>query len=578
MIDRIESLGLRSVNGVVDITNYVLFELGHPLHAFDFKRLGGGEIVVRRAQRGETIKTIEEEEKELTGEMLVIADESDPVAIAGVMGGLESEVGKATTDVLLESAYFDPVNIRRTSGALNMNTEASHRFERGADPTVTIDALERASELILESLGGEIVSRVDVYPKKYSPEEITCRYSKIEELLGDIPELEKEYVDGLFGKLDLEPVEKDENSVTVRVPGFRKGDITREVDLIEEVARHRGYNKIGSELPESSICSSGLPDKEKTDRKIRDILTGWGITEGITYSMVNPDTERLFGVSPDCAVSLNNPLSSDLSVLKRTSYQGILQAVKTNINNGNEDLAFFELGKTFKPGDDLPREDPYLCLAGCGHVGSVRWNRKNPTEFDLFYLKGVIAKLLEILTGTGDERRLFHKHPDSGERPDYFDENKNLEIRRDEKPVGELGLFSEDVHGKMELERKVFGASLNMNYIYEVTPTVPSFEEIPKYPAVNRELAFIADGGMNYGKIRNKIEELDIEEIQNFELKEVYRGDPLEDSEKSFLLSFEIQPRDRTLTHKEVVEMEEVIVENLENNLDVKLRGTLDDV
>ncbi len=569
LLDRLEAVNLRAVNGVVDITNFVLHELGHPLHAFDNNCLKGNKIIVRNAVDGEKIKVIDGSEKTLSTDMLVIADTEKAVAIAGVMGGIESEVSLSSTDILLESAFFEPVSTRITARDLGMHTDASHRFERGADIEITVKAMNRAVSLITEYFGGQVVAVTDNYPLPYEGRKIELRYSRVYDIIGDAPGLDGKFIEKTLSSLGLEIMDKSEEVLNISVPSFRNYDIRREIDLIEEIARHYGCDKIVSHLPLRSLPSDGILSSEQLVRRAKDLLCSWGFSEAINYSMVDGEIEKSLQ-GDDNFVTITNPLSEDAATLRTSLIQGLLKTVGTNRNKGNGNLKIFEHGVVFRPSNELADETSELSIVVCGQVNLNHWSLQEKIFADLFYLKGIVSSFFEKLL-----RRKVHFVPSERQ---FFEKDSTLEIVLEGSPVGVLGCFCSDILEKFDIEEPLFGALLNMDIICSTDVLIPDFESLPRVPGMVRELAFISDIEKDYESVRKAVASLNIGIIRDFNLLDVYSGKPLPEGKKSFLLSFRLQPMDKTLTHREVVQIERKIVAKLENEEGLKLRGTLDDV
>jgi len=400
MQNRLKAAGVRPISNVVDVTNYVLMELGHPLHAFDFNKLRGGKIVVKRAEEGEKFTTLDGQERALTGENLMICDGEGSVGVAGVMGGLNSEVSDETVDVLLESAYFFPPNIRATAKALGLSTEASYRFERGADIEGLVTALERAARLIVETAGGTVLKGIiDNYPTAHDKRRITLRVPRIAQVLG-LEIASGRAVECLKG-LGIEVIEADDERIVTLAPTHRV-DIEREIDLIEEIARIVGYNNIPSTLPRISI-QPGVPAGERPFyEKCRDLLAAAGLNEIITYSFIDPEDDNRIALEPDsplrAKVKIQNPLGVETSVLRTTLLPSLLRVAGNNVRRGNKDIKLFEVGKTFHPEEGMPLPEEHVRMAGLltGSREPLTWWAKQD-RLDFFDGKGVVERVFSAI-------------------------------------------------------------------------------------------------------------------------------------------------------------------------------------
>ncbi len=568
--ERLRSIGLRSVNGVVDITNFVLHELGHPLHAFDNNRLKDGKVVVRRAACGEKIKLIDGSEKILNNGILVIADTEKPVALAGVMGGKESEVSCSSTDILIESAFFNPASIRLTARDLGMHTDASHRFERGADIGITVKALNRTVALIQKYFGGSVAAFSDNYPLQDKPVEIGLRYTKIFDIIGNASGLDREFIKKTLNNIDIKTTEETGDVLKVSIPSFRRYDLTREIDLIEEVARLYGCEKIVPCLPARSTPSAGITPSERIKRKVCDCLCDWGFSEAINYCMVDGRSEKLFSRNDSGLVALRNPLSEDASVLRSSLYQGLLKSVVRNHNMGSFDLKLFETGTVFEPSEELADEKYMLGLSVSGKRNRDHWMIAEGEDADIYFLKGIVHSLTGKILRRDAVFVKTSKH--------YFCEGLALELVIEGRIAGEIGAMTEETLQKFGIEVPVFCAQLDMDIFCSTGVAVQSLKTLPRVPGMTRELAFISPVGKEYGAVRQAVESLNIDILGGFEVVDVYSGKSLPEGRKSFLLRFRLQPMDKTLTHSEVVAIERMIVEKLQAGEGLELRGTLDNV
>ena len=481
---RLEAIGIGTINNIVDITNYVLMEYGHPLHAFDYHQLTENRIVVRRAKPGEKLKTIDAEEQELTPDMLVIADAENPVALAGVMGGFDSEITDQTVDVLLESAYFHPPNIRKTSKTLGMHTEASHRFERGADPEGVIPALNRAAHLITEIAGGEICSGiVDVYPGKREAINIKLRPERANFVLGT--EIDTDEMRNILTRLGFAVSDTFE----VTAPTFRP-DVAQEVDLIEEIARVYGFDNIPTTLPRGDIPIPKVDPKENLRERVKTYLLQCGMMEAMNYAFYHPDVfDRIRLASTDPlrqAVQIANPLSEDQSIMRTTLIPSLLANAQYNRNHQINDVQFFECSKVFIPSetDEYPNEPERVAGIIAGNLGAgVYGDPLRPADF--FDIKGVVEGMLDRC-GSSDYTITHTDHP-------AFHPGRRAEIRIEDKALCVFGEVHPEVLENYDLPYKAYLFELDFEKLIDVVEPMNQFEPIPIYPSVNRDLAIVLD-------------------------------------------------------------------------------------
>lgn len=579
---RLERIGQRSINGIVDITNYVLFELGHPLHAFDFSNIGGQKIIVRRAKKNEPFKTLDGVDRKLCDSMLVIADAKRPVALAGVMGGFDSEVGMDTTDVLLESAYFAPQSIRKTSKTFDLHTEASHRFERGADYGITMVALDRCCELILEHFGGTVTAENDCVAKKIEQVELDIRLERMRRFFGNAPELADDWIKSMLPRLGFEILSADSEKIRVRVPSFRS-DVEREIDVYEEVLRVYGYNKVIPEYPRPYKPSEGLPPHIALSRRIRKRMTSLGYQECVNYSMVDPVYEDKLGADETQAVSLRNPLSEDASRLRQSLFQGLLKNLSLNLNRGQKDIRLFEIGKSFHnaPKAKDAAADEVLQLAGLvtGSRQPAHWSEEE-SAVDFYDTLGVLEQMMLSL-GIMPENFSFQPL-ESGIRKAahadlaWFSESECIRIELAGQSLGLAGRLCPQRLEAFSLDGKtVFGFHLDLDNLEEASGRSPRFEPLPKRLPLVRNLSFLSDANLNYAEIMDTIRSSDWPYVSKVTVADVFEGPPLPDGKKSITLDVVFQPGDDNLTESDVADVERKMVKMLENKLNLKLRGSL---
>ncbi len=560
---RLESVGIGIINNIVDATNFVLMEYGQPLHAFDYHKLGENRIVVRRAAEGEQITTLDEEERKLTPDMLVIADANKPVALAGVMGGYDSEITETTSDVLLESANFQPASIRATAKKLGMHTEASYRFERGADPEAVIPALDRATQLIVELAGGTVCEgTIDVYPGKSELLKIQLRPDRVNFILGT--SLEAAEIEQILYRLGfgIETSQSEDSSYQVTVPTFR-GDITREIDLIEEIARVHGYDNIPTTLPKGDIPVP-VPDISVEVRKrIKQFLLGSGMMEAVNYSFNHPncfDKVRLAADNPlRDALRLRNPLSPEMSILRTTLLPSLLDNAQHNHNHQINNIALFEMSSVFMRGEEPGRVAGILA----GEIGGGVYGNpyKNPDFFDI---KGIVERLLEVCCITD---YAFQKT----EEP-TFHPGRNAAVSFGNTLIGIFGEAHPEVLENYELPYKAYLFELDLEALADAADFSKRFEPIPIYPSVQRDLAIVVDFGMQSDTPIEIIYATGGDLVKSVRLFDVYVGDQVSEGKKSLAYTITYHSATETLTDKAVNDLHDKVVNRLGKELGAELR------
>ena len=561
---RLEAIGVGTINNIVDITNYVLMEYGHPLHAFDYHRLTENRIVVRRARPGETLKTIDGEERKLTPDMLVIADAENSVALAGVMGGFDSEITDQTVDVLLESAYFHPSSIRKTSKALGMHTEASHRFERGADPEGVIPALDRAAQLIVEIAGGEICSGiVDVYPGKREAINIKLRPERANFVLGT--EIGEDEMRDILTRLGF--IVSDTFEVTA--PTFRP-DVGQEIDLVEEIARVYGFDNIPTTLPRGDIPIPKIDPKENLRERVKTYLLQCGMMEAMNYAFYHPDVFdriRLASIDPlRQAVQIANPLSEDQSIMRTTLIPSLLANAQHNRNHQINNVQFFECSKVFIPNGtgEYPNEPERVAGMIAGNLGAgVYGDPLRPADF--FDIKGVVEGMLDRC-GISDYTITHADHP-------AFHPGRRAEIRIEDKTLCVFGEAHPEVLENYDLLHKAYLFELDFERLVGVVEPMKQFESIPIYPSVNRDLAIVLDADTPASRPVEIIKSAGGELVSSLHLFDVYTGEQVTEGKKSLAFAIEYRSTTETLTDEIVDQVHGKILEQLEQELGATLRS-----
>lgn len=565
---RLKMIGIRPINVVVDVTNYVMMEYGQPLHAFDFNLIDDKKIIVRLAEDGEAFVTLDEKERLLTKNNLLICDAKRPVAIAGVMGGLNSEINNDTTSVLIESAYFAPFSIRRTSRHLGLVTESSYRFERGVDPSRTADAADRAVRLLKQLTGGEVYrGRVDAYPNKIKPVRVSFRNKQVERVLGI--SISTAAVKGILKRLGIEIKEtKKRNEWKCIVPTYRP-DIEREIDLVEEVVRIYGYDKV----PAQEIASIRFIEDDVRpgiQERIREWFVGAGFNEIVCNSMVPHRFNSLTGRS---AVTVNNPQNQDMTDLRTSLLPGMLHVVKHNLNRGNETLRLYEIGHIFSK-DAFHGSTNYINDYHEGEsIGIVLTGSRNPDDwslkdakFDFFDLKGEIESLLNKFSLDKIKYNIYHSTSNT-----LIDKAIGIEYQGVLR--GCFGKLSNEVLKLFDVENNVYAAELDLGLLHERFRIEKKYREVPKYPPVHRDLAFILDEAVPYRDLEKIIQENGQPLIRSVSFFDIYRGEKIGSGKKSVAVALELLSNEKTLTQPEIEKTIAQVISAVEKNLGGVLRS-----
>lgn len=556
------SVGLRPRNNVVDITNYVMYEVGQPLHAFDYDNIRGKQIIVKVANSGDKFTTLDSKERILNEYSLMVCDAEGYSAIAGIMGGEFSEITEKTQNVLLESAYFDPVCIRRNSKKLGLQTDASQRFERGVDISKIVYASNRAAQLIQEIAGGEVLKGiVDVYPEKFSEIVVGLRLDQVERIIGQCF-TEKEVID-LLERIEIEFVEKSDGKLKFRIPEHRRGDIYREIDLIEEIVRIYGYDKIEN----LSSIKLRLDLQYEFNNKFFELLDktrnhfiGRGFNEVITYSQQD---EKLIEKFTSNYVKIKNPNSVEMNVMRINLLFGMLATIRNNLNFSGKDISLklFETGRVFKRENNNFKEQTLLCVALAGKYDYRSFNTKE-RNFDYFDLKGEVETYLEKL----------HINDYSFVSINNEKELASAGIYINNKESGTFYIVGPELLKLFDIDIPVFVAELNVDDILRAIPARVRYSEIPRFPSVKRDLAFVVDNKINYKDIITLIKKIAGDNLKTLELFDVYEDIKLGVGKKSMAFKMEFNSKDKTLTDDEVTELVSKIIKGLENKLGITLR------
>lgn len=557
MVRRLKACGIRSINNIVDITNYVMLEMGQPMHAFDINSISGKHIVVRRAKNGEKIITLDEQERILNENNLVIADEEKAVAIAGVMGGLNSEIEENTNMIVFESAVFYGGSVRKTAKSVGLRTESSSRFEKGLSPENALRAINRAVELVeLLEAGNAIDGMIDVYPEKQKEIKVEFDDKRINNLLGT--NISKEEMESILEKLEM----KIENGYVI--PPYFRSDIERVADLAEEVVRFYGYDKLETTLI-SSDTTLGMKNKEqKIEDKIKEVLLNSGLSEIYTYGFMNKKDLEKANISDDndlmnFVIPVKNPLSEDFNIMRVTTIPSMMNIISTNINKKNENVGLFELGKTYKNIDgniekgEVAQEDKILTIGMYGN------------NVDFFSLKGIVEKILESISVN---RYDIVKETNN---PSYHPgRTANLKVGID--VIATFGEVHPVVLHNYDISKRIYIAELNITKLVKYAKGSKKYTEVPKFPAVERDIAVTVDEEVTVGQIEKIIEKKAKKSLESMKLFDIFRGERLGSNKKSLAFSLIFREKNRTLNDEEITTLLNDIIQELEKTLNAELR------
>jgi phenylalanyl-tRNA synthetase beta chain len=571
LVKRLEAIGERSINNVADITNYVMHELGQPMHAFDLDKLSGNRIVVRRANKGETLKTLDEVDRKLDGTMLAICDVEKPIAVAGIMGGLDSSITESTTNVLLEVACFQRESVRETSRSLNLATEASYRFGRGVDIDNLIDASGRAAHLICRLAGGELGEFIDVYPTKPELKEVrSADLSRAVERLTGLPVPEAESI-RILSSLGIGQREDDPR--TFVSPSWRH-DIAIEEDLVEEVARHTGYENISDELP-PAFGAGEYQQNEPRKRRLRRVLDDLGFNEAITYSFIDVKHDGRFELAPEMLdenadekfVTLCDSVIEGAVRMRPTLVPGLLDAVRLNFNHQHRNLRLFEIGKCFAARlseDRLPAERELLAMVVTGG-DALAGRAMTLRELDFYDVKGYLEAIYDAIgLGAVDFA--------STDEPLHLRSGQTAKISVNGTEVGTVGRLAEELASDYKFKQPVYVAELDLQAILaaDVPPVV--YRSLPKYPSVVRDVSFLLDRSITFEQIRRAIRGQGPDLCRRIEFVDMYEGKGIAGNERSVTVRLEYRSDERTLIESEVDEIHEQLIASAEKDLNIRRR------
>ena len=558
--NRLKAIGLTPKNNIVDVTNYVLHELGQPLHAFDAAKING-KIIVKTVASGTKFTTLDGVERNLHEEDLMICDEKGPLCIAGVFGGQNSGVSENTNTIFLESAYFNPVSVRKTAKRHTLSTDASFRFERGIDPTITEYALKRAAILIQEVAGGEITSDIiDVYQKKIEDFSVVLNYNNVSKIIGQ--EIPKEMIKKILVSLDIKVTSVSDSSLGLIIPAYRV-DVQREIDVIEELLRVYGYNNIHfTKKLNATVSNSGRTDDYKVQNIIANQLTAIGFNEMMANSLTSPEYVKLSeNLRDEFNVLILNPLSNDLAVMRQSLLFSGLEAVSYNINRRNSNLKLFEFGKSYHKLPSGYDEPKHLTLFTTGNRNEESWtNAQKPSDFFLF--KGYVTTILSRLG--------IDKTQNKPVVSDVFAEG--IAITCGTETLVELGTIKKSILKHFDIKQEVLFADFNWNVILKSLNNKIKFTEIPKYPEVRRDLALLVDEAVAFEEIYNCARQTEKSLLKDITLFDVYVGKNLPEGKKSYAVSFTIQDSSITLTDAQIEKIMSKLQSNFETQLGAQLR------
>ncbi len=560
--NRLKAIGLTPINNVVDATNYVLHELGQPLHAFDAVKIAGNKIEVKTLKKGTKFITLDGIERELHEDDLMICDAEKPMCIAGVFGGEFSGVTESTTSIFLESAYFNPVSIRKTAKRHGLNTDASFRFERGIDPNITEYALKRAALLIQELAGGEITSDIlDIYPNKIEDFQVRLSFDNAKKLIGQ--EIPRETIKSILTSLEIKVNNVTETGLGLTVPAYRN-DVQREADVIEEVLRVYGYNNIGTTKKlNASISSTSKFDDHKIQNIVGDQLVSQGFYEIMANSLTTSKYIELSEqLKEEHNVSILNHLSTDLGVMRQSLLFSGLEAVSYNINRKKDNLKLFEFGKTYHQYAETREEFKHLSVFVTGNRSQERWTN-TVQKSDFFYLKGTITGILDRLG--------LSRYKVSPVKNDVFSEGVSLSLGKN--TLVDFGLVNSKVLKHFGISQNVLFADFNWDAVLDmVKHNKVKFKDIPKYPAVRRDFALLLDESVAFEDIDKIASQTEKQLLKDVDLFDVYQGKNLPKGKKSYAVSFTLQDENKTLTDKQIDKIMNKLKSNFEKQLGAELR------
>ena len=538
--NKLKAIGLNPVNNVVDITNFVLHETGQPLHAFDINKIHGKKVVVSRTKNDTKFITLDNKEIKLSSEDLMINDAKKPMCIAGVMGGVESSVNNETKEIFLESAYFNPISIRKSSKRHSLSTDASFRYERGCDPNITVYALKRAALLIMEICGGSLSSNVnDLYPKKISHFKVVLSYDKMDKLIGEY--IDRNKVISILRDLEIDIADSKDDELTLLIPPYR-ADVKREIDVIEEILRIYGFNNvtIPSKL-NTIITTNESNNSEKISASISNLLSNNGFNEIMNNSLTKDKYSTLIPeLDSSHNIKLLNPLSQDLNIMRQTLLFNGLENIAYNLNRKNKDLKFYEFGKSYHKIDDKNIEKKHLQILVTGRINSENWNSKNH-DVDFYFIKKLVESVLS---------KLGINNFNSISKPG-FGRSLSVTYSLGHKKLVSFGKVSNEICNYFDISKDVFMADFNWDNILKITKkNKMKYKDISKFPSMRRDLSLLLDKSVTFEELKDIAINTDNRILKKINLFDVYEGKQLSKDKKSYSLSFIFEDESKTLTDK----------------------------
>ena len=558
---RIKVIGLSPINNVVDITNYILHDLGQPLHAFDADKIAGNKVIVQKLAEGTKFTTLDGVERTLKGRELMICNENEPMCIGGVFGGQDSGISASTTNIFLESAYFEPVTIRKGAKAHALNTDASFRFERGIDPNLTVDALKKAVMMLVEITGAEIGSNIDdIYPNPIKDFNVKLRLAKVVELLG--VEIAEDKIKAILENLEIKILSETDGILDLEVPAYRV-DVQRDVDLIEDILRIYGYDNI--EIP-SKFSFSYVPNQKVSPDKIEDFiarqLISFGFNEAMNNSLTKREYEEIFFYPEGESVAMLNPLSADLAVMRRTLLNGLLENVAFNINRRNSDVKLFEFGKVYRKINEIYEETRCLGITLSGNFNSESWTG-NLRKASFADLKGLVQQIFVRL-----DIQITDEKPAKDDN--FLD---GIEFISNGQSLGKLGIINKKLAKKIGVNQDVYFAQLNWDALVSLANKHNlKYKEISKFPGSRRDLALLIDSTVKYEELYKATKEVKTNLLKAVNLFDVYEGDKLPAGKKSYALSFMIQDENKTLSDQEIDGLMNKLIKLYQEKFNAELR------
>ena len=542
IVKRLASVDQRAINNAADASNYTLWEMGHPTHAFDLDLLEGGKIIVRRARAGETLKTLDGMDRKLAPEDLIIADAKKPVALAGVMGGFDTMITEKTKNILIESAWFDPAIVRKTAKRHGLHTDASHRFERGADFGATSLACARVAQRVLESAGGQLQgNEIDAVARQLDQAPVELRVLEVHRILGK--PLGVNEIFRILKRLgfDLVPEPDQELVFTVHIPSWRL-DVEREIDLIEEIARLHGYDKFPNTLPAYAGSVVELPDAKK-DARLRTSLLGLGYDEAVSLTFISHEDAEQFSSVP--VIELANPLSAEASVMRTSMVPAMLNMLSYNLNRGSDNVRLFESGNVFELANGQSKESKQICLGATGSA-LIPGVHQSARPLSFFDLKGDVENLLHAFQ--------FKALSYDAQVPEYYHPGRSARGVMDGVTVALFGQVHPETAAGRKLRQDVFIAEIYLSQLYKHDLRHVRYQALPRYPAVERDFSFVFSDAVVFEKIRQAVSSLSLEYLRSFIPAEIFRGGNVAAGSYSILLRATFQSNERTLREEEVTQ------------------------